>query len=121
MVSAVCKVSMEHLRAGYSDFGYAVFNSEPCQLRVARGRFPCAIVRAGVHTDPTPDFNAGIGAAEMLGKANYIALVGGGKLPKFPQNKVSQGKPNTPARKLTNRRLLSGTMQNRKSPCNYLS
>jgi hypothetical protein len=34
------------------------------------------------------DFNAGIGAAEMLGKANFIALIGGGKQPKFPQNKV---------------------------------
>ncbi|KAL9627269.1 MAG: hypothetical protein Q9204_006690 [Flavoplaca sp. TL-2023a] len=34
------------------------------------------------------DFNAGIGATEMLGKANYIALVGGGKNPKFPINKL---------------------------------
>jgi hypothetical protein len=35
------------------------------------------------------DFNAGIGAVQMLGKANFIALIGGGKQPKFPQNKVS--------------------------------
>ncbi|KAI9814545.1 MAG: Phosphatidylinositol 3,5-bisphosphate-binding protein [Thelocarpon impressellum] len=52
------------------DTGFCVFNSEPCELRVAR------------------DFNAGIAVAEMLGRANYLALVGGGKRPKFPQNKV---------------------------------
>lgn len=34
------------------------------------------------------DFNAGVGAVDMLGRANYIALVGGGKQPKFPVNKV---------------------------------
>ncbi len=34
------------------------------------------------------DFNAGIAAVQMLGKANFIALIGGGKQPKFPQNKV---------------------------------
>ncbi|KAK0105129.1 Phosphatidylinositol 3,5-bisphosphate-binding protein [Cadophora gregata] len=50
--------------------GFCIFNSEPCQLRVSR------------------DFNAGIGAAQMLGKANFIALIGGGRQPKFPQNKV---------------------------------
>ncbi|MCJ1372136.1 Phosphatidylinositol 3,5-bisphosphate-binding protein [Loxospora ochrophaea] len=52
------------------DTGFCVFNSEPCELKVSR------------------DFNAGVGIAEMLGRANYIALVGGGKQPKFPQNKV---------------------------------
>ncbi|KAI9772695.1 MAG: Phosphatidylinositol 3,5-bisphosphate-binding protein [Geoglossum simile] len=52
------------------DTGFCVFNSDPCELRVGR------------------DFGAGIGLVEMLGRANYIALVGGGKQPKFPQNKV---------------------------------
>lgn len=52
------------------DTGFCVFNSEPCELRVSR------------------DFNSGIGAAEMLERANYVALVGGGRQPRYPQNKV---------------------------------
>ncbi|KAL8732265.1 MAG: hypothetical protein Q9166_002837 [cf. Caloplaca sp. 2 TL-2023] len=51
---------------------HIVFNSDPCELKVSR------------------DFNAGIGATEMLGKANYIALVGGGRNPRFPTNKVGK-------------------------------
>lgn len=34
------------------------------------------------------DFNAGIGMVQMMGNANYVALVGGGRSPKFPSNKV---------------------------------
>ncbi|KKK13663.1 SVP1-like protein [Aspergillus ochraceoroseus] len=34
------------------------------------------------------DFNAGIGVAIMLGQSNYLAIVGGGRQPKFPQNKL---------------------------------
>ncbi|KAF2622909.1 WD40 repeat-like protein [Macroventuria anomochaeta] len=34
------------------------------------------------------EVGGGIGCAEMLGTTRYIAFVGGGKQPKFPQNKV---------------------------------
>ncbi|KAJ5146065.1 uncharacterized protein N7515_000629 [Penicillium bovifimosum] len=50
--------------------GFCVYNANPCELKVMR------------------DLNAGIGIAEMLGQSNYMAIVGGGKNPKFPQNKL---------------------------------
>lgn len=50
--------------------GFCVFNAEPCTLKSVR------------------DFNGGVGLVQMMGKANYVALVGGGKQPKFAQNKV---------------------------------
>ncbi|KAJ9664329.1 Phosphatidylinositol 3,5-bisphosphate-binding protein [Neophaeococcomyces mojaviensis] len=53
-----------------TDTGFCVFNSDPCELRVSR------------------NMNAGIGIAEMLGNYNYLALVGGGKNPRWPQTKV---------------------------------
>lgn len=34
------------------------------------------------------DFNAGIGLVRMMGVTNFLALVGGGKSPKFAMNKV---------------------------------
>jgi len=50
--------------------GFRVFSSKTGDQKLAR------------------EVGGGIGCAEMLGTTNYIALVGGGKQPKFPQNKV---------------------------------
>ncbi|EWC48108.1 hypothetical protein DRE_02687 [Drechslerella stenobrocha 248] len=50
--------------------GFAVVNTDPCELRVHRS------------------FSGGIGIATMLGRANFLALVGGGRDPKFPPNRV---------------------------------
>ena len=50
--------------------GFCIFHSSACSLKTTR------------------DFNAGIGLVQMMGKANFLALVGGGRQPKFAQNKV---------------------------------
>ncbi|KAF1945582.1 WD40 repeat-like protein [Clathrospora elynae] len=50
--------------------GFRVFSARTCNEKIAR------------------EVGGGIGCAEMIGITNYIALVGGGKQPKFPQNKV---------------------------------
>ncbi|RMZ83626.1 hypothetical protein DV738_g1132, partial [Chaetothyriales sp. CBS 135597] len=46
------------------DSGFCVFNTDPCELKVSRGK------------------------AEMLQRYNYLALVGGGKNPKWAQTNV---------------------------------
>lgn len=50
--------------------GFRIYSAKSCDMKVAR------------------DLGTGIGCAEMLNTTKYIALVGGGKQPKFPQNKV---------------------------------
>ncbi|KAK4157372.1 WD40-repeat-containing domain protein [Chaetomidium leptoderma] len=50
--------------------GFCIFHAETCALRTIR------------------DFNAGVGLVQMMGKANYVGLVGGGRQPKFAANKL---------------------------------
>ncbi|KAK4228878.1 SVP1-like protein 2 [Podospora fimiseda] len=50
--------------------GFSVFNTETCTRRTVR------------------EFNAGIGLVQMMGKANYLGLVGGGRNPKYSGTKL---------------------------------
>ncbi|KAK3337787.1 WD40-repeat-containing domain protein [Cercophora scortea] len=50
--------------------GFCIFHTESCSLRTTR------------------DFNAGVGLVQLMGKANYVGLVGGGNQPKFAGNKL---------------------------------
>lgn len=56
--------------------GFLVYNTNPIDLRVKRT------------FNSTNLSGSGIGHISMLHRTNYLALVGGGKNPKFPNNKV---------------------------------
>lgn len=77
------------------EYGFHVFNSDPVDLRVQRNFYkfsPNANIENGAHqrngasTDDTA--GSGIGNITMLHRTNYLALVGGGKHPKFSSNKL---------------------------------
>lgn len=70
-----------------TDTGFCVFNSEPCQLQVSRS-LGAGIGIVEMAHDPYRPTDQISGIAEMLGNYNYLALVGGGKNPCWPQTKV---------------------------------
>lgn len=57
--------------------GFSVYNTNPIDLRVKRT----------FHPSPTNP-GTGVGHVTMLHRTNYLALVGGGKNPKSPNNKL---------------------------------
>lgn len=50
--------------------GFRIYDAPSCKLQKVR------------------DLGQGLGCVEMIGKTNYLALVGGGKSPKYAQNKA---------------------------------
>ncbi|KAF4461818.1 HSV2 Phosphatidylinositol 35-bisphosphate-binding [Fusarium albosuccineum] len=70
--SGICsKPPAAHIWRGLTDRHFPVFHTKSCLLKASR------------------DFNAGIGLVQMMGMTNYLALVGGGRSPKFAMNKAS--------------------------------
>lgn len=57
--------------------GFLVYNTNPIELRVGRS-----------FSQNGSGAGTGIGHISMLHRTNYLAMVGGGKNPKFPTNKV---------------------------------
>lgn len=57
--------------------GFLVYNTNPIDLRVRRFFSPSS-----------NGSGTGVGLISMLHRTNYLALVGGGKNPRFPSNKV---------------------------------
>lgn len=73
-----------------TDTGFKVYSTYPMELKMERdfskGSFGIKETRDSSST--TRNVNSGIGIVKMLYKTNYVALVGGGKKPRSPLNKL---------------------------------
>ncbi|SMN22358.1 similar to Saccharomyces cerevisiae YGR223C HSV2 Phosphatidylinositol 3,5-bisphosphate-binding protein, plays a role in micronucleophagy [Maudiozyma saulgeensis] len=59
-----------------TDDGFKIFNTFPLQIKLIQ------------HFEDYDDKAKGIGKTRMLNRSNYIALVGGGKEPRYPLNRL---------------------------------
>ncbi len=62
--------------------GFRVYNSDPPDLKVKRE------FRSPTSSSTSPTTKGGIGIITMLYRTNYLALVGGGRNPQYPENKL---------------------------------
>ncbi|CDK26755.1 unnamed protein product [Kuraishia capsulata CBS 1993] len=66
------------------EHGFRVYSTDPMEPRMKR-TFSLVTGKKSTDTDLN---SSGIGVVSMLHRTNYVALVGGGKAPNFPVNKV---------------------------------
>lgn len=74
-----------------SDHGFQVYSTYPMELKMERDFTNNKQDKQPNECDDTigiPNKSTGIGIIKMLYRTNYIALVGGGKKPRFPMNKL---------------------------------
>ncbi|SPO00208.1 probable HSV2 Phosphatidylinositol 3,5-bisphosphate-binding protein [Cephalotrichum gorgonifer] len=67
---------------------YVSFNADSSCFSVGLNTGICVFQSKTCLLKSTRDFNAGVGLVQMMGTTNYLALVGGGKFPKFASNKA---------------------------------
>ncbi|ETS73925.1 hypothetical protein PFICI_13791 [Pestalotiopsis fici W106-1] len=64
------------------------FNNDASRFSIGLNTGLCVFHTSSCTLNMSREFNGGLALVQMMGSSNYIALVGGGRSPKYPNNKV---------------------------------